>query len=177
MIDNDYVYETNLGVDLDYFKNLALSKQNKNVEGLMNHQRLVKDDPYMESIRKQYPFLSNMYNIYTTREFNSMPIHIDAKRKCAINIPIQNTETSDTIFYELSGIPELEHVPKFVYHLVKSTAVEVFRFSLLKPTLINNSVPHSVVNSTNKERIIISWSISDQYDFDKVKNILKFTNI
>ena len=172
MIDNDYIFEFNLPVDLEYFKTLGLERKDQTVSGILPHQRLVKDDAYMSEIRSLYNFLSPVYNIYSTRPFNSMPPHIDAKRKCAINIPVQNTENTDTVFYTGDQM-ESEYVHACVYHLIKSPITETFKFSLSGPTLINNTVPHSVINNTDKERIIISWSIDETYTFEDIKSILK----
>ena len=175
MIDNDFVYELGIDWDLDEFRRIV-SANCLPVPGLQGHQRLVSTSEYMTSLQKKFPFLSNLYNIYRTTpgySINSIVPHIDAKRKCAINVPIENTEDSFTIFSDFVGEPKLKFVPEFVYHRIESELTEEFRFTLSRPTLINNSVPHSVELNSNKIRVILSWSISDKYDFQDIKNLLK----
>lgn len=171
MISNDFIHELDIDFDLDYIRKLIYRPNPDN--GMMPHQRLVSEDPYMASIKEKFPFLSSLYNIYIIHPGGEIPLHIDAKRDCAINIPIDNTENSSTIFWKLVGTPETEYVEKRVYHLVKSLSEETFRFTLLKPTVINNSLPHSVTNFGNKIRVIVSWSVGKGWDFDYVKNYFK----
>jgi hypothetical protein len=38
MFDNDYIFEFELPVDLEYFKNLALEKKTQRVAGILPHQ-------------------------------------------------------------------------------------------------------------------------------------------
>jgi hypothetical protein len=175
MIDNDFVYELGIDWNLNEFRRIV-SANHLPVPGLQGHQRLVSASEYMTSLQKKFPFLSNLYNIYRTTpgdSISSIVPHIDARRKCAINVPIENTEDSFTIFSDCVGEPKLKFVPEFVYHRIESELIEKFRFTLSQPTLINNSVPHSVELNSNKIRVILSWSISDNYDFQDIKNLLK----
>jgi hypothetical protein len=174
MINNEYAYEVSYNFDLDYIRQMVQRNQFKHRPELAGHQRLVEDDPYLVSLRKQFPFLSKMYNIYTVYGKGTIPMHIDAARDCAFNIPISNTVDSDTIFYRLKDETlEVEYSENRIYNVVKSPVVEMYRFSLLTPTLINNSVPHEVINHSVATRVILSWSVNKQHDFESAKAMFK----
>ena len=55
MIRNQFIYELNIDLDMEYITNLVMNKQNESVEGKARHHRLVKNDPYMSLILKRYP--------------------------------------------------------------------------------------------------------------------------
>jgi hypothetical protein len=119
----------------------------------------------LQEIENKVPCLSYIYNIYTLPALKNIPLHVDAKRNAAFNIPIDNTEQSETIFYDYIESPNLQYDARNVYNLIKSKVKEIYRFSLLKPTIINNSIPHMVVNHSIKPRIILSWSLRKEYQF------------
>ena len=173
MINNEYIYQPNIELDIDYIGKLVSNKQFKNQQCLAGHQRLVSDDAYMTSIKKRFPFLSKMYNIYTVYGKGNIPMHVDAARDCAFNIPIKGTEQSDTIFYKYAEDPLLEYNKERVYNLVKSNVEEVFRFTLLRPTLIDNAIPHEVINHGFATRLILSWSVNKEYSFEDAKALFE----
>jgi hypothetical protein len=154
---NDFIQELNIDLDIKYLANIALSGQQ--IHNSPAHHRFVKDDLYLTQIRNKYPFLSGVFNVYKHPPNYSVPIHIDADRFCAINIPICNTDQSSTIFYHKNQNTEIEYDSHRILNLVKSPVEECFRFTLTKPTLINTTYPHSVVNNSSETRIIISWSV------------------
>jgi hypothetical protein len=165
LIKNNFICELDLDLDMDYLSKIAMtSQQNDNSPA---HHRFVKDDIYLTQIKNKYPFLSDVFNVYTHAAGYSVPIHIDASRLCAINIPICNTEDSSTIFYEKDDTAILEYESRRILNLVKSPTKECFRFTLLKPTLINTTYPHSVINNGSNTRIIISWSILKSMSFQE----------
>ena len=164
MIRNNFIYELNINLDIEYITNLVMDKQNETVNGRPTHHRLVADDPYMTSIQKKYPLLSSVYNIYTLPPHLEIPLHIDRDRSCAFNIPIRGTENTHTIFCDGDNI-KLEYDDKRIYDLVKSPVHEVFRNTLIKPLLINNTMPHKVVNDKDTPRITVSWSLQKGVTF------------
>lgn len=166
MIRNQFVYELDIDLDMEYITNLVMNKQKETVDGRAIHHRLVKDDPYMSSILKQYPLLSPVYNIYPLSAYMGIPTHIDTDRSCALNIPIKGTEDSHTIFYDGVDI-SLEYDEKRIYDLVKSPVSEVFRHTLIRPLLINNTTPHEVTNNKNSKRITVSWSFQKGVTFEQ----------
>jgi hypothetical protein len=168
MVNNDYIAELTLDIDADYIKNLpATTKGN-----LKSHQHLVSDNNYLTAIQKKYPFLGDIYNIYVFPPKGSLPIHIDSNRQCAINIPIYNTVDSETIFYKLEEPVKTTHVTERVYDVVKSKVSESFKFTLTYPTLINNKVPHSAINYSNSNRILLSWGLNSDINFATAKELL-----
>jgi hypothetical protein len=144
-----------------------MKKQDESVNGRASHHRMVHDDPYMMSIQNQYPLLSNVYNIYPLLPHCGIPLHIDSSRSCALNIPIRGTEDTYTIFYKEDGPLKLEYDDKRIYNLVKSPVVEVFRSTLTKPLLINNTIPHKVTNHKNTMRLTLSWSLQLDVTFQQ----------
>ena len=154
---NEYIYETKLQLDIDYLKHLVL--KDNNTANLAKHHRLVETDAYMSNIRKKFPFLSHIYNVYNHVPGRIVETHIDANRHCALNIPVFNTQDSYTIFYKKDDLAQSEFDDKKILFRVTSPVSEAFRFTLNLPTLLNTTYPHSVINYGDQERTIISWSI------------------
>lgn len=173
MIDNNFIYEPNLDLDLNEIRKIVRTVQFNKIPEMAGHHRLVKNDPYLSSIKDRFPFLSPIFNVYTTQAKGQIPLHVDAKRNCAFNIPIANTEHSDTIFYEYVGDPLLQYNEKNVFYFINSPVNELYRFTLMRPTLINNSVPHKVLNNANAPRVILSWSVDDRYSFSEATELFK----
>ena len=63
--------------------------------------------------------------------------------------------------------------PSKVIHEItdRTNLVEVFRFTLRKPTLFNTTFPHEVVLKNSDERISISWSVSSDISFEQCKQL------
>jgi hypothetical protein len=173
MIDNDFIYETCIDLDITYLKKMVAEHQYARKQGLAGHQRIVDDDPYLRSIKKDVPFLSTVFNIYTIRSNSGIPMHTDAKRQCALNIPIANTVHSKTSFYEYVGEPKLIYNEATVFHAIRSKVTEIFSFALTTPALINNSIPHGVRHYGAGNRVIISWSIDDNTSFSEAREFFK----
>lgn len=166
MIRNQFIYELDIDLDMEYITNLVMKKQDESVNGRATHHRLVSDDPYMTMIQKKYPLLSPVYNIYSLPANKGIPLHIDRDRSCAFNIPIQGTEGTHTIFYNGDNI-KLEYDSNRIYDLIKSPVTEVFRHTLIGPLLINNTTPHEVTNEKDSMRVTVSWSLQKGTTFDQ----------
>jgi len=164
---NDYIFYPNIDLDLDKIKRIVIRNMTKFVDGLATHQRKVRDEPYLESLRQRYPFLSQQYNIYTTPPNFNVPLHICPDRGCALNIPIIYTEDSHTVFYELVGEVKKEYSQERIYEVITSDAVEVFRYTLTQPVVMNTLLPHSVIGGPKFSRTIMSWSIITSYEETK----------
>jgi hypothetical protein len=175
MINPDaFIFETDIDINLEKIKKIVFETQfslDKNLSA--GHHRIVSNHPYLKELQSQYPFLSDIYNIYTLPGKRNIPLHVDSQRSAALNIPINNTQDSHTIFYEYDEDPVLEYDSKNIFNLIRSRVKEVFRFTLLKPTLINNSVPHMVVNNSLEPRVILSWSINKEFNFKYAKDRLQ----
>lgn len=167
-MNNEYAFTPNINLDLVQIRKIVLENLDSRIPGMATHHRLVESSQYLTEIRNQYPFLSTIYNIYPTSQGYTTPIHIDSGRNCALNIPISNTENSHTVFYEAKDI-KVEDIKDRVYHKVLSSSTEVFRFTLLEPTVINTKVPHGVFDSGTETRIIMSWSISSEYTYNDIR--------
>jgi hypothetical protein len=167
MTRNEFIYELSINLDMEYITSLVMKKQDESISGRALHHRMVNDDHYMMSIQDRYPLLSNVYNIYPLPPRCEIPLHIDSSRGCAFNIPIQGTEGTHTVFYKEDGPLKLEYDEKRIYNLVKSPVIEVFRSTLTKPLLINNTVPHKVTNNKNTMRLTLSWSLNPDVTFQQ----------
>jgi hypothetical protein len=173
MIRDQHIYELNIDLDIDYITNLVMKKQDESVKGRPSHHRFVKDDPYMTSILERYPLLSPVYNIYPLPAHIGIPLHIDTDRSCAFNIPIKGTEGTHTIFYESEGPIKMEYDTNRIYDLIKSPVKEIFRYTLIRPVLINNSIPHEVTNNKDSMRITLSWSLQKGVTFEQAIDLFK----
>lgn len=171
MIQNNYIHELDLDLDIDYLKKLV--DRDKPLDGTFKHHRIVANDSYLTEVKNKFPFLSPIFNIYKFEPGKIVKTHIDGDRFCAINIPIYNTEESYTVFYNKDDNLELEYDEQRILHYVKGCPTEAFRFTITKPTLINTTVPHGVVNFGKNTRIIMSWSVLKPLTFEKVKDTLK----
>ena len=169
MLDNEFIKEYNIDIDMDYITNHVKLKLADIMAQRISHRLSVDDDPYLKSLQNKFPFLSSSYNIYPA---NNLPLHIDTNRSCALNIPILNTGDSKTTFYKFIGDPVLRFVPERKYSIVESEVEELFSFSLKKPTLINNTVPHGMTYKGLGTRIILSWSVKPELTFNDVKQLM-----
>ena len=174
MINNDYICQLNLDINIEYLKNMVLTVPAKLIPGGASHHREVILDPYLISLKEKYPFLSPIYNVYNYPGYSKLPPHIDSSRNCALNIPILNTENSDTIFYKLVEPVTHKYVAEKRRNEITSLLEESFKFSLTTPTLVNNSIPHSMTNNSSDRRIIISWSIDETIDFITAKTLFSY---
>lgn len=171
-MNEKYIFYPNIDLDLDLIQQICIRNMDILYDDLKTHQRKVQNEPYLIELRKKYPFLSQLYNIYTTPAGYITPIHICPSRGCALNIPVIYTEDSHTIFYELKGdVIKKYSVPR-VYEIIESDTVEVYRYTLDRPVIMNTQLPHGVIGGPEKPRTIMSWSIDLKYDYDNVKRII-----
>lgn len=171
MLQNQFIYETILDLDIQYLRNMV--EREDQSAGPHKHHRLVKNDPYLTEIKNQFPFLSPVFNVYKFPSGKGLPAHIDGDRFCAINIPIYNTENTSTVFYDMDETAQLEYDEHRILHYVKGSITEAFRFTLTRPTLINNTKPHGVINTSSDTRIIISWSVLKPMTFEECVQCLQ----
>lgn len=168
---NKFIYETDLSLDMDKLRKLV--DEDEHQQMAYAHHRLVANNEYLSSIKNQLPFLSPVYNIYRFESGRVVRTHIDGDRYCTLNIPVYNTENSHTIFYENSDSYETEYDEKRILYYIKNPPEESFRFTLTKPTLVNTTYPHGVLNEGDKTRVIISWSILKPMKFEDCYNKLR----
>lgn len=174
MQDNNYICELKTDFDIDGLKSIVFDVKDLPLDDKPTHQRLADDVPYLKSIKEKISFLSKYYNVYRVSPGHELPVHYDAKRSCAINIPISGYKRSWTSFYETIGTPEVEYIERDIYYKILTPVKEVFKFTLVRPTLINNSLPHNMKNVSREEtRIILSWSIEEGVTFFEARQKLK----
>lgn len=167
-----YIYYPDIELDIDKLEQTITYHFDKTVPGLLSYQRLVKDCPYMMELQKKYNILSSTYNIYVFSKTIKLPVHIDSGRQAALNIPIKNTEASDTIFYSFKDTQHKTFNADRVYDQLAGNLSEVYRFTMTRPVIFNTTIPHSVVVDSGV-RISLSWSVLPKYSFD---DAVKFFN-
>jgi hypothetical protein len=170
-MSSDCVFFPNISFDPDEIKKLAKKAiLSPKPEHLKLRQFMISEHPYLVDMAKKYPFLDqNIFNMYIKpyRDFTS--IHIDIRRRCALNIPVEHTEKSETIFYKPIEPLRLERLEVTGIDKVLSKVEEVYRFSLSRPTLINTSIPHTVETFSEEPRIIISWTAIGNVSFEVIR--------
>lgn len=169
MLSNDFIHELDIEFDTNYL--LSLVEKTKKEDQLKAHQRLVSNDPYLTSIKEKYPFLSSIWNYYDFVPFRALAPHIDTKRRAALNIPLTGTAGSKTFFYDINKVTTRTYDTAKVLDWIDTDLEPVFSFELSRPTIINNSLPHSVSNGKYR-RVILSWSILSEYDLKYIKSLI-----
>jgi hypothetical protein len=92
------------------------------------------------------------------------PVHektLDSKYALAINVPIKNTELTRTAFYEYIDGP-VKNLEFGSFNIVyryygKANLKEIDSYSLTEPVILNTSIPHSVINPTDKDRFVLTF--------------------
>lgn len=170
-MNNQYVFSPKIDLDLDIIKNIAFRRRHQKNKNMATHHRLVCEESYLVEIQQQYPFLGNVYNVYHTPPGYEMPLHVCTDRLCALNIPIQYTEDSHTIFYDVGDNPKTIYDEDRRYHLILSEAREVFRYTLTEPVIMNTGIPHKVIGGPRMPRLIMSWSINFRTSYEELRSI------
>lgn len=174
MIYNNFIKELDIDIDYEHLRKIALVPNKNSNPNMRPHHRLVSENKYLSRIRSFLPQLSPVYNVLRLKPGQEFITHIDADRFCALNLPLSGTENSYTTFYKFVGAPVIEYDDMRISYNVKSEIEEVFRFSLNKPTIINNGDrchPHGVVRDMSTERIIISWSFLKNTTYEDACNL------
>jgi hypothetical protein len=161
-----------MNLDLDKINEIVMRRQKDSIPGMATHHRRVDDEPYLVELRNRYSFLGPLYNIYTTAAGYVTPIHICPGRSCALNIPVFYTEDSHTVFYEIPEDASIQYNKTRIYQVINSSAIEVFRYTLTEPVIMNTLLPHGVFGGHKQERIIMSWSIDFNYSYDQLRQML-----
>lgn len=137
-------------------------------------------------IRSSMPILwqwFDMVNTYPTRicyinvpANSSQQIHIDiGPRDLGLNIPIAGCLGAYTRMFQNNGQLVTSYTKKTnlpFNRYIDENPIELSRFVLGSPTLINIKVPHQVVNDSNTDRICLSfrfdpdpWHLIDDVTF------------
>lgn len=167
MFNRNFVFIPDMDLDISKLKEIVFRNLDKTEPGLASHQRHVHKEPYLLELQERYSFLSNLYNIYPTLPNQIVPIHICPQRGCALNIPIQYTEDSYTVFYEPKEPMKTSYSVPRIYDIVESEMREVYRYTLDRPVIMNTRIPHGVFGGPKMTRIILSWSITPLYEDTK----------
>ncbi len=171
-MNEKYIFYPNMEFDVTKLQEIAIRNMHNFDSNLKTHQRKIENEPYLVELKNKYPFLSSLYNIYTTSPGYITPIHICPGRGCALNIPVIYTEDSYTIFYELKGEVIKKYSEQRIYEIIESDTFEVYRYTLDRPVIMNTQLPHGVVGGKKGPRTIMSWSIGLDYNYETIKKLL-----
>ena len=118
----------------------------------------------LANLRKKYPFFNPEVSIFTIeggeKETSNWPIHVDAGRQSALNIPLLNCDMQSTTYFYSDPQPfrnTINAIPEYQIAIIHGELELIDQFSLTKPTLINTSIPHAVHNYGKGKRTILSW--------------------
>jgi hypothetical protein len=162
MLSNQFVHELDSSlINLSYIRTLALKQLEKETVTDGYTRINVSDDQYLSEIRSRFPFLTDWFNVYQMGPNGGTPVHIDAHRKAAFNIPIEGCDTtSAVVYYDSADGNEIKkwYKENERHYRVTSQLKEIYRFSMVLPTLVRNDIPHSVERANGKTRRVIgSW--------------------
>ena len=172
-MNGKYIFKPNIDLNISKIKEIVFRNLYKSNKNLASHQRYVSEEPYLVELKEKFPFLSNLYNIYPTPPGYIVPIHICPSRGCALNIPIQYTEDSYTVFYDARDKLEMTYNVPRIYHVIDSEMIEAYRYTLTEPVIMNTLLPHGVFGGPEMTRIIMSWSIDT--DYEKTKELVSMS--
>lgn len=171
---NKYIHPLPIKIDVERIQNIAMNDMYRIFDKQHYHHRKIDDHPYLLELKTRFPIFSDIYNLYNIRLAELEP-HQDADRQCALNIPVLNTQDSDTIFYSRgdNGIDTKYHQRRIYDEFSPEELREEYRFTLLEPTIINTQEIHSVIHRGVGRRIIFSWSILPEYSFEDALEFFK----
>ncbi len=166
IINEKYVFDPQIEIDQATMEEIV-RRQANNIDpnSPIHHHRWVKDEPYLISIREKYPFLSEIYSLYVFPAGLQVEIHTDSKRSTVLNIPVLNLENTITTFYK---VIDEEYQPfnkqsKILMEYDSKAVVPDYSYTMLKPLILNASIPHSISVNGNLPRTIISWGMKKNY--------------
>lgn len=175
MIDNLYIQELNVGIDIEYIKSNILPSYKNNAKFLKlvddnplgYHTLSVFDDSYITKLYNTFPWMGVTYNIYSLKNNESFMPHIDGQRKCAFNIPLLGTDKSFTIFYEPVNDLTTYNGTDSRGYILTSEIIESFRFTIDKPVLLDVTKIHAVERHSDIERLVLSWASTLNFEDTK----------
>jgi len=129
-------------------------------DGYHDLWRLNSNHPLYDLIKFPIPYHEILYLRNPPKVGLGTP-HVDGKRGCAFNIPIQVDFNSSLIY---TAREECTRLPKSkrLYHYEP----EKYDFyNLRQPALINTQNPHGGANFADTYRILLSVSFLESYDF------------
>tara|TARA_B110000503_G_C7155457_1_gene417111 strand:- start:1584 stop:2150 length:567 start_codon:yes stop_codon:yes gene_type:complete len=177
-----YITELTDILDVEFFQSIAKTLVTDKWLSLSDPEALRKftdtmpvsvlNHPYLIEVKLKYPSLSNQIKFMKSTA-GSWPVHTDSHRRCAINIPIANTKDTITSFYtggtpvahidaEFGNTHNVWYSNEYLTYIIN--AKKDFDHVLQIPTIVNTTMPHGIVNSGTRPRIICSWAFTTSYE-------------
>jgi hypothetical protein len=102
---------------------------------------------------------------------NDPTIHIDyGNNTHSLNIPIKNCDNTFLSFHNVNGPPEKIHLEKsglpFYYYKPKNS-IQIDQIEMNQAYIVNTSVPHAIVNPTDKTRVLIAIRLKAEFNLDE----------
>lgn len=126
---------------------------------------------WSDQLKRLPTFVKNLmrlkwYNNITSVGIITMPPHSDLEihhdtigAKYSLNIPIQNTNGTYTLFYSTPGIPiERKHAnvdSRSYWYYDDTICKEEAKIEMNQPYLIDVSFPHNAINPTDYTRVVL----------------------
>ncbi len=170
MIDRDNFYYNYIDISynenevLEYYKNKPLT------DGYFTLQDVDKVLDALPSIKKWFEENNCKPNkvayISTLANFVQPPHKDNTDQILAVNFPVENCEEVKTVFYDDTGVKSIlmhtqaHNIPYYYY--VLGGRAPTTHYILSKPVILNVKKIHSVVNTTNKNRVSLSFRFEEE---------------
>jgi len=158
-IPETYVQEAiNAKYETRYKPNQVMAPASFNNDPMMHKIRMKLLTKYKRDVIAKGVYIKNPpYSYYDW--------HTDISRDCSINWVLKTNPQALTLYRE--HIPAPEDRRSLMYD------IEVIDYTLYKPTILDTTHEHSVINPSSEERIIYSLSLS--ISFEEAKEF--FSNV
>jgi hypothetical protein len=125
---------------------------------------------FVKSLREKFGFSWVKFNLFPSNVLYDW--HSDSSRRCSINWVIKTNPMAHTFFKE----PVKETIPLEGMTTLTNHLIEV-EYDLYKPTILNTTKKHCVINNYPEDRIIMSMSIFNEASYEEVLEYLKNLSI
>jgi hypothetical protein len=145
-----YIKEAhNAEYTVSYNPNQLSAPSSFNTDSLLNKLRLKWKSIYNTNLTGRGVYIKNLPHSY-------YDWHTDIGRDCSINWVLKTNSKAVTLFRE--HIPAPVGSNSFMYD------IEEIVYTLYKPTLLDTTKEHCIINPSNDERIIFSLSINAPFE-------------
>lgn len=150
------------GLNADYYWNL-------NPNTFKSDAPSFKSTFFFKLLEKQFGICNASY--IKNFPFMLYDWHMDQQRASSINWVIKTNPKASTFYRDYyEGDPFSKKMAEHGRRPLFWKLQEV-NYTLFKPTILNTSVPHSVINNSSEERIILSVSVHSA-SYDNLKDFL-----
>lgn len=131
---------------------------------------LVSETPELWTLKKSLSFMSEQISVFRVEANETWPIHVDVNsrgrvdRRSVLNLPLfVSPFDADTVYYRALVDRTDDADPRY-RQFYPQDVEEIERFSVDGPTIMDVTVPHSVINKENRPRLMLSWGCGLVYE-------------